>query len=77
MVGHRRPGRGVRVPHRRATLSYAACAPAEYGDRYYMITPVFETGDDRYGWLNGLVCVGEGKPAPGGVAHRIYALVND
>ena len=51
--------------------------PAEYGDRYYMITPVFETGDDRYEWLNGLVCVGEGKPAPGGVAHRIYALAND
>ena len=51
--------------------------PAEYGDRYYMVAPRFETGDERYAWLNGLVCVGEGKPVQGGVAHRIYAVVND
>ena len=51
--------------------------PADYGDRYYMVTPRFETGDDRYAWLNGLVCVGEGKPIPGGVAHRVYAVIND
>ena len=51
--------------------------PVEYGDRYYMTTPRLETGDDRYAWLNGLVCVVEGKPVPGGVAHRIYAVVND
>ncbi len=51
--------------------------PAEYGDRYYMVTPRFETGDERYAWLNGLVCVGEGKPVSGGVAHRVFAVIND
>ena len=51
--------------------------PAEYGDRYYMVTPRFETGHERYGWLNGLVCVGEGKPVSGVVSHRVFALVND
>ena len=50
--------------------------PGEYGDRYYMVTPRFETGDERYAWINGLVCVGEGKPAAAGVSHRIYAVVN-
>ena len=52
-------------------------APEEYGDRYYMITPRFETGDERYAWLNGLVCVAEGKRISGGVAYRVYAVVND
>ena len=42
-----------------------------------MVTPRFETGDERYAWLNELVCVGEGEPVPGGVAHRIYAVVNN
>lgn len=30
---------------------------AEYGDMYIMATPRFETGDERYKWLNELVCV--------------------
>ena len=45
--------------------------PLDYGDRYYMVTPRFETSDERYAWLNGLVYVGEGKPVPGGIAHCI------
>lgn len=52
-------------------------APEEYGDRYYMIAPRFETGDERYAWLNGFVCVAEGKRISGGVAYRVYAVVND
>lgn len=51
--------------------------PAEYGDRYFMTAPRFETGDERYKWLNSLVTVAEGKTAPGGVSYRVYAVVND
>jgi len=50
---------------------------AEYGDRYFMTTPRFETGAERYAWLNGMVCVAEGKGIPGGVAYRVYSVVND
>jgi len=50
--------------------------PAEYGDRYFMTAPRFETGDERYKWLNGLVTVAEGKRVPGGVSYRVYAVVN-
>ncbi len=50
---------------------------SEWGDAYFMTTPRFETGDDRYSWLNGLVCVAEGKRTEQGVAYRVYALVND
>ena len=49
----------------------------EYGDRYYMITPRFETGDERYTWLNGFVCVAEGKRTFEGVDYRVYTVVND
>ena len=50
---------------------------SEYGDSYFMTTPRFETGDERYTWLNGLVCVGEGKRAESGVAYRVYSIEND
>lgn len=35
--------------------------PSSYGDMYIMSTPRFETGDDRYSWLNDHVFVAEGK----------------
>lgn len=50
---------------------------AQYGDRYFMTAPRFETGDERYKWLNGLVCVAEGKATADGVAYRVFAVMND
>ena len=50
---------------------------SDYGDAYFMTAPRFETGDERYTWLNGLVCVGEGKRTAQGVAYRVYAVMND
>lgn len=49
---------------------------ADYGDTYFMTAPRFETGDDRYKWLNTAICVGEGKTAPGRVSYRVYQAVN-
>ena len=48
----------------------------EYGEIYFMSAPRFETGDERYAWLNDLVCVGEGKRVTECVAYRIYSVVN-
>ncbi|QWF76656.1 DUF3237 domain-containing protein [Amycolatopsis sp. CA-230715] len=42
--------------------------PARY---YFRTTPLFETGDERYAWLNDLVCVGSGYLVEGGVAYRV------
>jgi hypothetical protein len=42
-----------------------------------MTTPRFETADERYQWLNGLVCVAQGNAAPDGVEYRVYAVLND
>lgn len=54
-----------------------ADGPTEYGDTYFMTAPRIETGDERYAWLNDLICVGEGKTTSDGVAYRVYAVVND
>lgn len=57
---------------------------AEFGDMYIMSTPRFETGDDRYRWLNDHVYVAEGKADMleedgylAEVSWRIYTVLND
>jgi hypothetical protein len=46
-------------------------SPSEY---YFRTTPRFETGSEKYAWLNKLVCVATGYPAPGKVGYRIFAV---
>ncbi len=36
--------------------------------------PRFETGDERYAWLNGLFCVALGTTTPDGVTYDIYSV---
>ncbi|MEJ6721238.1 DUF3237 domain-containing protein [uncultured Ilumatobacter sp.] len=36
--------------------------------------PRFETGDERYGWLNNLFCVAIGTTTPDGVEYEIYSI---
>jgi hypothetical protein len=46
------------------------------GTRYFRTLPVFETGDERYAWLNRIVAVGDGRSdAPGTVTYRIHAVL--
>jgi hypothetical protein len=43
--------------------------------RYYFRTnPRFETGDERYGWLNRLLAVSVSRTGDNGVVHRVFAL---
>ena len=46
-------------------------APDAY---YFRILMTFETADQRYGWLNGLVAVGQGRRTATGVRYRIFAI---
>jgi hypothetical protein len=44
-------------------------------DRYYFrIQPTFETGDERYAWLNAVAAVGLGKCTARGVSYQVFAL---
>ena len=43
--------------------------------RYYLrITPVFETADPRYDWLNGVVAIGIGQRTDTGARHALYVV---
>jgi hypothetical protein len=45
--------------------------PSSY---YFRTAPTFETGDERYLWLNKILCVGLGRFTPGGLGYRIYQI---
>ncbi len=36
--------------------------------------PLFETGDERYAWLNDIQAVAIGSLVPGGVSYEVYGL---
>ena len=46
--------------------------PSEY---YFRTTPVFETGSEKYSWLNRIVCVGVGKLEHKKVHYKIYQIL--
>jgi len=41
---------------------------------YFRILPTFETGAERYAWLNELVAVGMGRRTADGVTYRIHQV---
>jgi hypothetical protein len=46
--------------------------PAQY---YMRTTPLFETGDERYAWLNRMVCVASGARRPAGVELEVFEIL--
>lgn len=46
-------------------------------DEYYFYTnPMFQTGADKYAWLNQVVAIGRGRVVPGAVEYRVWAVRN-
>ena len=45
--------------------------PASY---YFRMTPLIETGDSRYAWLNSLILVGSGMRTKSHVIYDVYAV---
>jgi len=48
--------------------------PRAEGGHDIRTAPLFQTGDERYAWLNNVQAVGIGATTDGGVEYRIYAL---
>ena len=46
--------------------------PAQY---YMRTTPLFETGDERYAWLNRIVCVARGARRPAAVELEVFEVI--
>lgn len=68
---------GVLEFNDKVNAAFANGTETQYGDNYFMTQPRFETGDERYAWLNNLVTLGQGRIIPGGVEYRLYACYND
>jgi hypothetical protein len=45
-----------------------------WDDQYFRTTLRFETGDERYDWLNQLVFVGRGRISKDGVIYEVYRV---
>lgn len=52
--------------------AFANGTSTEFGDNYFVIQPMFETGDERYSWLNRLVAVAEGRLLEGGMHYKVF-----
>lgn len=42
---------------------------------YFRTSPIIETGDPRYLWLNDMVVVGVGSIIPGGVSYELFEVL--
>jgi hypothetical protein len=47
---------------------------AEKSEIYFRTTPMFETGDERYLWLNDIVAVGLGASVGGAVRYDVFEI---
>lgn len=52
----------------------AAGEPVDPHEYYFRSTPVFETGDPRYAWLNGIVAIGSAVRLKDAVILDFYAV---
>ena len=68
---------GVLVMNDKVQAALATGSELAFGDTHFMTQPRFETGDERYTWLNSVVAVAEGRVLPNAVEYRVYACVND
>jgi hypothetical protein len=48
----------------------------QFGERYFMTQPRFETSSERYDWLNRIVAVAEGRRLPNAVEYNVYKVEN-
>lgn len=42
---------------------------------YFRTNPLFETGSEKYAWLNNIVCVGRGYLIENGIAYKVAQVI--
>ena len=67
--------RGVITPMEPEIIMKAFSGTLEPGELYYRTTPIFETGDERYAWLNTMVCVASGNIGPTEVSYDVFGVL--
>ena len=66
--------RGIITPLEPEIVVKALSGTLEPGELYYRTTPIFETGDERYAWLNQLVCVAVGNIGVAEVSYDVFSV---
>ena len=64
----------VGVPQPRIRIASGEAVPAS--EYYFYTNPMFETGDERYAWLNQHLAIGRGKAIPNGVEYCVWTVEN-
>jgi hypothetical protein len=67
--------RGVRHGDPAVLDRLARGEPVDPGEYYFRNAPFFETGSDKYGWLNRIVTVGTGHRYPDGPLYEFYQVL--
>lgn len=70
--------RGVLRPMpivRKYSLQGGPKTDEERAEIYFRTTPIFETGDERYAWLNEIVTVGMGASIGGAVTYDVFEIL--
>ena len=68
---------GILELDEKTMAAVAAGEEMDFGDSYFFTAPRFETGDERYAWLNKIVAIGQGRMLPQAVEYRISEVQND
>ncbi|MSR14400.1 MAG: DUF3237 domain-containing protein [Gammaproteobacteria bacterium] len=58
------------------TEALAGTGSTDYGDEHFFSQPRFETGDERYKWLNRVMAVGQGRVRNGRVEYQVFECAN-
>jgi len=68
---------GILVLNDKMAQALATGGELQFGDTYFVTSPRFETGDERYAWLNSVVTIGEGRILPNAAEYRVYLVSTD
>jgi uncharacterized protein DUF3237 len=67
--------RGVRHSSAEVAAKLARGESVDRSEYYLRTAPFFETGAERYAWLNTIVAVGVGERLPNGAAYEIFEVL--
>lgn len=67
-------GRIAVAPEKFGELFDPSTGPADPSSYYFRTAPTFETGSEKYAWLNAVQAVGVGEIIEGGVKYKIHEI---
>ena len=51
-------------------------AETDFGDNYFFTQPRFESGSEKYAWLNNTIAIAQGRLLPGAIQYQVYGCSN-